>query len=160
MRGRRRDRERVAAQDHQGDEPANCLLAVGVGADELGHVTDGCSLRLDAPAVGGYAGAFRLQGEYRALRNSARPGWPRVYLRGKPQPTLSNVREGELVHWVGHRVGRLDVSVCPRSELVSGHLIPGFIVILLRPSLNGERGCLLKMHSAKGCRAWRQSASP
>jgi hypothetical protein len=51
-----------------------------------------------------------------------------VYLRGKPQPTLSNVHEGELVHRVGHRAGRLDVSVCPYSELIAGHLTPGFIV--------------------------------
>jgi|GraSoi_2013_40cm_1033754.scaffolds.fasta_scaffold23777_2 hypothetical protein len=83
-----------------------------------------------------------------------------VYLSGKPQPTLSNVDEGKPVHRVGHRARRLDVPVCPRSELIAGHLTPGFIVTLLRPPLNGERGWLLKVHSAKGCRAWCQSASP
>jgi hypothetical protein len=67
-----------------------------------------------------------------------------VYLRGKPQPTLSNIHEGELVHWVGHRAGRLDVPVCSRSELIAGHLTPGLIVTLSRPPLNGERGWLLK----------------
>src|SRR6266404_3394905 len=30
------------------------------------------------------------------------------------------------------------------SELVSGHLTPSFILTLLRPPLNGERGGLLK----------------
>jgi hypothetical protein len=49
-------------------------------------------------------------------------------LSGKPQPTLSNIHEGELVHRVGHRACRLDVPVCPRSELIAGHLTPGFIV--------------------------------
>ena len=73
-----------------------------------------------------------------------------VYLSGKPQPTLSNVHEGELVHRVGHHAGRRDVPLCPRSELIAGHLTPGFIVTLLRPSLNGERGWFLKVHSAKG----------
>jgi hypothetical protein len=51
-----------------------------------------------------------------------------VYLSGKPQPTLSNIHEGELVHRVGHRACRLDVPVCPRSEIIPGHLTPGFIV--------------------------------
>jgi len=69
-----------------------------------------------------------------------------VYLSGKPQPTLSNVHEGELVHRVGHRAGRLDVSVCPYSELITGHLTPGFIVTLLRHS--PERRARLASQSA------------
>ncbi len=67
-----------------------------------------------------------------------------VYLSGKPQPTLSNVHEGELVHRVGHHAGRRDVPLCPRSELIAGHLTPGFIVTLSRLPLNGDRGWLLK----------------
>ncbi len=67
-----------------------------------------------------------------------------VFLSGKPQPTLSNVHEGELVHRVDRRAGRLDVHACPCSELIAGHLTPGFIVTLSRPLLNGERGWLLK----------------
>jgi len=73
-----------------------------------------------------------------------------VYLSGKPQPPLSNIHEGELVHRVGHRACRLDVPVCPRSELIAGHLTPGFIVTLLRPPLNGERGWLLKIAFRQG----------
>src|SRR5258708_37222806 len=60
-----------------------------------------------------------------------------VYLRGKPQPTLSNVHEGELVHWVGHRAGCLDVSVRSYSELIAGHLTPRFHRDSLRAPLNG-----------------------
>ena len=57
-------------------------------------------------------------------------GRARVNLSGKPQPTLSNVHEGELVHRVGHGAGRIDVPVCTHSELIAGHLTPGFIVTL------------------------------
>jgi hypothetical protein len=67
-----------------------------------------------------------------------------VYLRGKPQLTLSNVHEGEFVHRVGHGAGGLDVPVRPRSELISGHLTPRFMVTPSRSPLNGERGGLLK----------------
>jgi hypothetical protein len=55
-------------------------------------------------------------------------GRARVNLSGKPYPTLSNVHKGELVHRVGHRAGCLDVSVRSYSELIAGHLTPGFIV--------------------------------
>src|SRR5258706_1313313 len=39
-RGRQRDRQRVAAHDHQGYEPPDRLLAVGVDPEEVGDVAD------------------------------------------------------------------------------------------------------------------------
>ena len=51
--------------------------------------------------------------------NGRRP----VYLSGKPQPTLSHVHERELAYRVGHRAGRLDALLRPRSELIAIHLI-------------------------------------
>ena len=44
------------------------------------------------------------------------------------------------MHRVGHGAGRVDVPVCTRSELMAGHLTPGFRVTLPRLPLNGERG--------------------
>ena len=61
-RGRQRNGERIAAQDHEGNKPPDCALAVRIDPEELGDIPDGCSLSLDLPALGGHTGAFRLEG--------------------------------------------------------------------------------------------------
>src|SRR5712671_6244142 len=61
-RGRQRDGKRIAAQDHEGNQPPDGAFAVGVDPEELGDISDGSSFRLDLPALGGHTGAFRLQG--------------------------------------------------------------------------------------------------
>jgi hypothetical protein len=54
------DGERVAAQNHERDQPPDSLLAVGVGAEQFHHVADGRGLGLYLPPFGGHAGTFRL----------------------------------------------------------------------------------------------------
>ncbi len=74
-----------------------------------------------------------------------------VYLRGKPQPTLSNVHEGELVHRVGHGAGRIDVPVCTHSELIAGHLTPGFIVTLKASAQGFTLADLVRGRAVRAC---------
>jgi hypothetical protein len=62
------DGQRVAGQHHDQDQPPYCPLAIGVGAEELGHITDGRGVGLDPPAFGGHGGAFRLEGGQSAGR--------------------------------------------------------------------------------------------
>jgi hypothetical protein len=57
-RGGQSDGDGVAAEDHQGDQPAGCLLAVGVEPEELGDVLDGCGVVLDPASLRGHAGAL------------------------------------------------------------------------------------------------------
>jgi hypothetical protein len=54
-RSRQRDGQGIAAQDHQGNQPADRPLAVRVGADELRDVADGCGLSLDPSTLGARA---------------------------------------------------------------------------------------------------------
>ena len=68
-RGHQCDGERITAQHHEGDQPADGALCVGVGADEFRDVADGRGLGLDPVALGGQGGAFRLG---RAMSNRER----------------------------------------------------------------------------------------
>ena len=54
------DGERVAAQNHERDQPPDSALAVRVGTHEFGDVADGRGLGLYLPTFGRHAGTFRL----------------------------------------------------------------------------------------------------
>jgi len=60
-RGRQGNGEGIAAQDHEGDQPSDCLFTLGGENEELGNVADRCSLSLNLAAVGDPAArsAFR-----------------------------------------------------------------------------------------------------
>jgi hypothetical protein len=61
-RGRECDGERITAQDHQRSQPPDSALAIGISANQLGHVADRCRLSLDPPAWRGQRGALGLAG--------------------------------------------------------------------------------------------------
>jgi hypothetical protein len=56
------DGERVAAQDHKGNQPPDGAFDVGLGADQLGHVPDRCRLGLEPAALGGREAGSALKG--------------------------------------------------------------------------------------------------
>jgi hypothetical protein len=60
-RSRQRDCQRIAAQDHERDQPSDRPFGIGVGADQLGDVADGGGFGLDVPALGGHRGAFQCR---------------------------------------------------------------------------------------------------
>jgi len=54
--------ERVAGENHEGNQPSDCPLAVRIGADELRNVPDRCRLGLNPAALGGHGGALSFEG--------------------------------------------------------------------------------------------------
>jgi hypothetical protein len=50
-RSRQCDSKRVATQDHERDQPPDCLFGVGVGADQLGDIADRRRFGLDLPPL-------------------------------------------------------------------------------------------------------------
>jgi hypothetical protein len=55
------DSKRVATQDHESDQPPDCLLGVGVGADQLGDIADWRRFGLNLPPLGAQGGPFGFE---------------------------------------------------------------------------------------------------